>query len=211
MAHAPLVVPHIVVSGPGGQYAEQCRAAPITRIPAALMHWHVPSAIDYAAASPSLHTEAEVHWDGVPADHALVVTTSQAAFSWPASKRKAWRCIDELACSAFLADQVRTLGAHDFVQCASAAQDMFEARKTRKQRRGDRMPAQLRATYERIRATTNEHDRQAERSIASVQRKEWLAEVRRQKILTSIADGRVLNRYKQVVSDKSGHGWTAEP
>jgi hypothetical protein len=81
---------------------------------------------------------------------------------------------------------------------ATEVQDRFSAKLSRKDRRALRMPQELRETYRRIAATENEEDRQQERWTARQQRHQWLTEMRRVRVMATIAEGRVLGRSKKL-------------
>ena len=96
-----LEIPEMVVSTPGGPFGDMCAFAPISRIPAGEQaSTMLPSCLDYCMASPNLVQTSEVHWEGVPADHALVAFTVDAAVvCCNSGKRRGNAKMKRLACN----------------------------------------------------------------------------------------------------------------
>ena len=64
-------LPEVVVSFPGGPFCDACTVAPITPV-GDTVHFSVPSFLDYGFSSRNCVKESKTHWEGVPADHAII-------------------------------------------------------------------------------------------------------------------------------------------
>ena len=75
-------IPGMVCSTPGGPFDDVCFMAPVTRIPTGQpASYSLPSLLDYGLSTDGYVKETRVHWEGVPADHAMVTFSTHSATS----------------------------------------------------------------------------------------------------------------------------------
>ena len=71
----------VVASVPGGPFADACSRSVITSLPqGTLIDTHLPSTLDYGAASDDLVRSSELHWECAPADHTVVCYECSSKF-----------------------------------------------------------------------------------------------------------------------------------
>ena len=88
-------VPQRWSSVPGGPFAEQCLMSPITRVPTGQSVAVVlPSTLDYGLGSQGFITDSFIHWEKVPADHALVGYKCTPVFVKREAAKTRWKCVD---------------------------------------------------------------------------------------------------------------------
>ena len=78
-----LEIPRVVCSFPGGPVCDDCAMAPITRLPVGetVLTCH-PSTLDSGVSSPNLVEDAQLHWEGAPADHGIIAFSGVLAVFW---------------------------------------------------------------------------------------------------------------------------------
>ena len=131
----------------GAPFADKCFGVPITRIPVgAATLTCKPSLLSYCVASHGLVEDVRAYWEGVPADHALMVTDCTPVYVKHEAAKTRWKCIDTCACIEWITKHCPESFAD--VDCFHAfllgIQHIWGDRRSCKERRAERVPGGLR-------------------------------------------------------------------
>ena len=225
-----LHIPDMVCSIPGGPFADVCWRTPITRIPVGLAAQYTsPSLLDYALCSPDTIDFCRVHWDGAPADHAIIDYSVNHRVAFRRVPKTTWKCTDEDACLQW----VRQNAPVEFVDLASLHDFVFRLQRvwgddrTCKQKRADRLPQEIRDLYRQLASVASEAERSVLQKRAWNLRKQWCDQWKARHLAETLKKGGVIQRSKKlhplqavvlsdVHADRSGHvsqdrtEWAAE-
>ena len=98
-------------SAPGGPFSAFSLQVPFSRVPTGHHTLtSIPSLIDYAAGTKGFVNHTSLHWDHVPADHALLGVSCTPVYVMRAAAKTRWKCIDDNKCS----DWMRQLCPQEF-------------------------------------------------------------------------------------------------
>ena len=196
-----LHLPSMWHSVPGGPFAENCLMVPITRIPVGdSVSLCKPSILSYAIASHGLIREVGVHWEGVPADHAIIVTDCTPVYVKREAAKTRWKCVDDDACVEWI--KTHCPASFDDLEMFHSflleVQRMWGDRRSCKARRVARVPDCLRDLYARIAGSTTEPERRALQQTAWNTLKKWKEECNASRVAENVRKGRVLSKAKKL-------------
>ena len=152
----------MVCSTPGGPFDDVCFMAPVTRIPTGQpASYSLPSLLDYGLSTDGYVKETRVHWEGVPADHAMVTFSTHSATSLQRNRKTTWKCRDEEQCIAWIVDNSPDSfpDLQTFHAFALRMQAEWADAQTCRQRREQRLPSDLRSAYDSLANAKTEFDR----------------------------------------------------
>ena len=195
------VEPQCVFSSPGGPFNEACMVAPITRIPVGQTSDScLPSLIDYGFASKDLVASCAIHWDGVPADHAIISFSLKLGCALQRGKKTRWKCRDEKACIAWIQEHAPSDFAdlRDFHSFLHAVQNEWADLETCKRRRDLRLPHFIRSLYATIANSTDETLRHSLQKLAWRARCDHVKDCRTKLLRREIFRGGVPCRSKKL-------------
>ena len=91
----------------------------------------LPSVLDYGMASRGCVMPCAVHWEGVPADHALVVFTIDATFASKKDDKTIWKVKHKVGCAEWV--RITTLDVlkciQDLISCFDKTHSMWADRR----------------------------------------------------------------------------------
>ena len=187
--------------------------APITRIPTSdAAATCVPSTLDYGLASRGCVLQCHAHWEGVPADHALVVFTVDAKLVFKKCVKTHWTCRDEDGCFAFIRNTFPTLtngvnsmlaSVGQFTTYISSVQREWSDDRSARTRSFDRFPPRLRDLCRRMSCAPTEDERKSLQSQTFQLRCSLCHEHRNRVLSKSIEKGNVVSRSKKLHSIES--------
>ena len=197
-----VAVPDVVSGCPGGPFAEQCILAPISRVPVGLLaNTCVPSLIDYALTQPGILKVLTLSWIDVPADHAwLFAEVDGKVINKRSSRKSDWKCIDDRACSEWMRANCprKFANVQQFHTFVVDAQELYCDRRSCHLRSNEREPASVKLLRRELSITYDERARmQLQKSIWQI-RKEFLADMARQRDHDKVKKGGVLYKSKKL-------------
>ena len=194
-------LPEIVYSTPGGPFDDVCSRAPISRIPTGeTVAYCLPSLLDYGLGSKGFVKATSLHWHGAPADHGFVAFSLAPACTLRRGAKTTWKCKDESECREWISNNAPD--QFDDVGCFHAfliqLQNMWADNQTCKERRQQRMPANLRDLYSQMASTTCEHARKMLQDEAWTIRKNWCLDRKAMMLSESVRKGKVFGKSKKL-------------
>ena len=196
-----LSLPEMVWSSPGGPFDDICSCVPISRIPTGeCTGYHLPSLLDYGLGSHMFVKSCGLHWEGVPADHALITFSVDPSSILRKGIKTCWKCKDENQCLEWISRSAPDIfddihGFHSFIR---EMQSIWGDTQTCRERREQRLPDHLRNLYNLVANASTEHDRQRLRKEAWEIRREWCLQQKRLRLTEVVQKGRVFQKSKKL-------------
>lgn len=184
---------------PGGNFDELCLRIPITRIPIGLQVG-LPSCIDYMFQSQDIVRDSCIEWEGAPADHPLIKVSCSVVFKAPRRNKRMWRPDSEESALEFLS-RVHMSDDWDLESLHGCLLDLQNAcgdHRSCRQRRAERMPAELRDLYQQVHFESNSEVAHCLRNQAWAMRKQWVTDARVRCASRRISESKVLWKPKKL-------------
>lgn len=155
--------------GPGGIWSQCCQQFPFSRIPAEAHHSQKPSLLDYAFVNMGAEAHASLQWKYAPGDHAILCVEMDITHPIRKPPQKVWRPKDDFmnVYDWFSENPVDGTCTHEsMVEFLRHAQNQNSDPQSRKQKKQQRLPTQIRDLFAKARRAPCEGDRKKIKQFA---------------------------------------------
>ena len=159
-----------------------------------------PACLDYSFGSAGFISDSYIEWEGVPADHCLLVNICTPLFRVPLRRKPTWSPVEEQRALEYMSSVCleNTINVRALIDRVSNVQSLCEDHRTSIQKRRDRMPEDLRTLYRKVSCSTDREEAERLRKCTWARRREWVSGLKVESMVRAAARGKVFCKAKKL-------------